>query len=69
MSENKIEVDAAAANLAGFAWMETEGTNHKRHDAMLWAYEWAKANSKPWGDTGMTEYPSLNDLRKAMAER
>lgn len=64
-----IEVDEAAANLARHAWMETKGLGWQRHDAMLWAYEWAKANREPFRDTDLFAYPSLSDLRKAMAER
>jgi hypothetical protein len=61
-------IDQHAARLAGFAFRETDGNDHQKVQAALWAYEWAKANIQPWGkpELGMRAYPSLTDLRAAM---
>jgi len=64
-------VNKSAASLAGFAFMETKGADYLKVDAALWVYEWAKANSKSFGKrgSGMRAYPSLNEMRAALAER
>lgn len=71
---SKVQVDRGAMSLASAAYLDTltqQMPEYKRHEIMIWAYEWTKANQKSWqsGDVTATELPSLNDLRQALLER
>lgn len=71
---NKVHVDRGAMSLASAAYLDTltqDMPEHKRHEIMIWAYEWTKTNQKSWpsGDVTVTQLPSLNELRQALAER
>lgn len=60
----RVTVDRNATITADMAFMETSGPDAHKVSAALWAYEWAKVIAAEAGF-----YPSLNDLRAALAAR
>lgn len=62
-----IEIDRAALAIADHAYLETQGSNAQKVEAAIWAYLWAGQNVKQM--FGMAVFPSLNELREAMANR
>lgn len=74
LSVSKVQVDRGAMSLASAAYLDTltqDMPEYKRHEIMIWAYEWTKVNQETWqsGDMNVTQLPSLDDLRQALAER
>lgn len=71
---SEVKVDRGAMSLASAAYLDTltqDMPEYKRHEIMIWAYEWTKVNQESWqsGDVTATQLPSLNSLRAALAER
>lgn len=62
-----VEINQDALLLAAPAFIETEGSNAKKVEAAIWAYLWALENQSDW--FGMITFPSLNELREALANR
>lgn len=71
---SEVEVDRLAMSLASAIYLdliEAPMTEHKRHEAMFWAYEWAKENRESFDYNGVEshKYPSLASVRAALIER
>jgi hypothetical protein len=62
-----IELDPGALQMADHAFIETPGTNATKVEAAIWAYLWAIENVSE--KFGMEVYPSLQQLREALATR
>lgn len=62
-----VEIDPGAMMLAHQAFLETRDTAATGVANAVWAYLWALQNVRE--QFGMEVYPSLNELREALAAR
>jgi hypothetical protein len=62
-----VTLERGALSLADLAYLETRGSTADRVEAAIWAYLWATGSVR--AQFGVSVYPSLFELREALATR